>query len=185
MSGSCTSSNPPRLIFTSWPVATAACLLQLRRQTRWWEGVGKHTGTSENARRGNSHGPARSLLHWYWTPRILVRLGNGLQTFFWPLSVLKPTKKHKIAQRREAFCVDESQLKPLLLWAFTYSSYFAVRWPQLLGSWFNSWLIWFITCLRGLKVQRVWWICWIWLPLWCSANMFFFPKTEKLCVIIF
>lgn len=32
MSGSCMSSNPPELIFTSWPVATTACLQQLERQ---------------------------------------------------------------------------------------------------------------------------------------------------------
>lgn len=55
-----------------------------------------------------------------------------------------------------------------------------------LGLQFNSWLVWFIACLHGLKVQRVWWLSWVWLPPWYSANMFifFFQSTEeKLCVL--
>lgn len=111
----------------------------------------------------------------------------GLETvcrhFLASVSVLKPTKAHKQRNRERGLCVDKSQLKPLLLWVFTYSSYFAVHWPQLPGLQFNSWLVWFIACLQCSKVQRVWWLSWIWLPRWYSVifskHGYFFPKEKK------
>lgn len=45
MRASCSSFIPPLQIFTSWPVASVACLQQLWGQIRWWERKEKHSCT--------------------------------------------------------------------------------------------------------------------------------------------
>ena len=112
MSGSCTSSNPPPLIFTSWPVATSACLQQIGRQTWWRGGRGRHTEKLAHLwRRGNSRGPARSVCTDFELLCMSMKVGSGLQKKFsgprdgfWCLQEKKKEKKkkeHKIMLQAE------------------------------------------------------------------------------------
>lgn len=141
-----TSSNPPQLIFTSWPAATAACLEQVRRQTRMMgEGWKTHLHTSESEQQSNSRRLAKSLLHCFWTLCILARFGNGLQAFFGLRVGFEAHRSTQNSMRKRAVCADYSQLKPLLLWV---STYFALCWPHLSGSHFQ-----FISCFTGFEIK--------------------------------
>lgn len=165
MSGSCTSSNPPEPIFTSWPVATTACLQQLGRQTRWWENRLAHL-CKRTATKQPQAGPALCCTD-FELLTFRRGLGNSLRTFFLASVGFRIPQNSRNSERR--CCVDESQASVAL--GLYYSSYFAFCWPQLPDSQFNSWLIWFITCSHGLKVQWLWWLRWVSIQLWYVLNV--------------
>ena len=163
MSGSCTSSNPPPLIFTSWPVATSACLQQIGRQTWWRGGRGRRTEKLAHLwRRGNSRGPARSVCTDFELLCMSMKVGSGLQKKFsgprdgfWCLQEKKKRKKKKRAQNnvagREAFVSME------VSWSLRCSGSLLTHLILLsidlgcLAYSLNSWLGWFIAMPARFK----------------------------------
>lgn len=159
MSGSRTSSNPPQLIFASWPVATPRPVCSRSADKQDDGRVSEREGETEKTHSHTSERTARKEPRAGQESAALIlnslHFGEGLETVcrhFFGLGV--GFEAHKRAQNSitgRGVCVDKSRLKPPLLWVFTYSSYFAVHWPPPAGSQLNSWLVWFI---RSCTVYR-------------------------------
>lgn len=147
MSGSCTSSNPPPLIFTSWPVATSACLQQIRRQTRR-RGRDRKTRTPLKKRKQPQAG--QKCVHWFWTPlhvdetwKQFAEKFSGPHDGFWCLQKKKKKRAQNNVAGREAFVSME------VSWSLRCSGSLLTHLILLsidlgcLAYSLNSWLGWF------------------------------------------